>query len=284
MILVADSGSTKCDWIVFDQKEQFEFATMGFNPMFHNSDFVIQQIQKASDLIDLAPQITHAYYYGAACSGGSRNAIIYKALKSIFENAEIHVNHDLAGAAIATCKRKQGIACILGTGSNSAYFDGQKTHEEVPALGYILGDEGSGAYFGKKLLTDFLYKQLPENFEQKFIDATQVNKESIFENVYMKPHANVYLASFMRFLTDQKDHPYVKDLIYTGLSAFIDLHIWQYPNHKSLPVHFVGSVCYFFKDILLKACQTHRIQIGTIVRKPIYNLVEHHKLDHYQLV
>jgi N-acetylglucosamine kinase-like BadF-type ATPase len=277
MLVVADSGSTKCDWIFKEGNNQVEVSTQGYNPMFHNAEFITSDLKKYDDIVNNAEKVKELYFYGAGCSSDRLKSIAREGLEKIFPNAKILVEHDLDGAVYAACHGKPGIACILGTGSNSAYFDGEKIHEEVPALGYILGDEGSGSYFGKQLLSRYLYKQLPAHiqilFEKEFPDLTS---DDVFNGVYMKPHANVYLASFMKFLSDNREDRYIQDMVYHGLSRFIDIHIWQYRNFKSVPVHFVGSIAYFFENVLRKAANNHRIQMGRIIRRPVEHLLEYH--------
>lgn len=277
MLLVADSGSTKCDWVFTDGSEKRStYHTMGFNPFFHPTDLIESEIRKNTELSALAPQVQHVYFYGAGASHPSRNAVVEEALKRVFTHAEITVDHDLTGAVFATCGDEPGIACIMGTGSNSCYFDGQDIYEEVPALGYVLGDEAGGTFYGKELLRMFLYHELPEKIHQGLIDRYQLSKESIFEAVYNKPNPNVYLASFMRFLSDNRDSKWVRDFIYNGFSKFINIHIWKYENHKDVPVHFVGSVAFHFQDLLREACKIHRLNIGVITSEPVVNLVDYH--------
>ncbi len=275
MILVADSGSSKCDWVVTDGQEQTLISTMGFNPFFHSTELIASKMREAG-LTEYTHKVDKVFYYGAGCSSPEFNTIIRKAILEIFPQSTVNVDHDLSGAAFATCEGKPGMACILGTGSNSCYFDGEKTIEKVPALGYILGDEGSGAYFGKKLLAAFLYNRLPQKMHKNFQDHYNLSKKEIFENVYMKPNANVYLASFMRFLSGLRDDEGVREMIYQGFSDFIRIHIWCYENHREVPVHFVGSIAYYFEDLLQHACKVHKLKIGNIIKQPVYSLVNHH--------
>jgi len=282
MILVADSGSTKCDWIIVnnDGSKSEKLGTMGFNPFFHHSDFIASKIRENKELLLNSPLITKVFYYGAGCSTPEFCQIVRQGLKQVFTNAEIHVDHDLAGAVYATCSDSPGIACILGTGSNSCIHDGKGgISEQVPALGYILGDEGSGAYFGRKLLTQYLYKNLPEEIHEKFKERYQLTKQNIFENVYMKPNPNVYMASFMRFMSDNRDNDFVKKFMYKGFSEFITIHIWKYPDYKEIPVHFVGSIAYYFEELLTHEAKIHHLTIGNIVRQPVHNLVDYHMKD-----
>lgn len=277
MILVADSGSTKCDWIFTDGADTtLTFHTMGFNPFFHPTDLIESEIRKNEALTAVAPMVEHVFFYGAGASHASRNVIIEKALKAVFTKANVVVDHDLTGAVYATCGDEPGISCILGTGSNSCYFDGKEIHEEVPALGYVLGDEAGGTFYGKELLRMFLYHELPEKIHQALIDRFNLTKEGIFEAVYNKPNPNVYLASFMRFLSDNRDDKWVRDFIYNGFSKFINIHIWKYEMHKDVPVHFVGSVAFHFSDLLKEACKIHRLNVGVITSEPVINLVKYH--------
>ena len=275
MILVADSGSSKCDWIVTDGKNQTLLSTMGFNPFFHNTDIIAAKMIEAG-LGDYAGETKKVFYYGAGCSSPEFNLVVRKAISSVFPHSEVYVDHDLAGAAHATCDHKPGIACILGTGSNSCYFDGENIIEKIPALGYILGDEGSGAYFGKKLLAAYLYNRLPPKIYKNFQDHYNISKKEIFENVYMKPNANVYLASFMRFLSGLRDDVQVREMIYQGFSDFIRIHVWCYENNREVPVHFVGSIAHYFEDLLRHACRVHHLTLGNILKQPVYALVNYH--------
>jgi len=277
MILIADSGSTKCDWIFTNgESQRLSFHTMGFNPFFHNSEMIENEIRKNTELTAVSPLVDHVFFYGAGASSASRNIIIEKALQAVFTKANVVVDHDLTGAVYATCGDEPGISCILGTGSNSCYYDGNVIHEVVPALGYILGDEAGGTYYGKDLLRMFLYNELPEKIHNGLIEQFNLTKEGIFEAIYNKPNPNVYLASFMRFLSDNRDEKWIRDFIYNGFSKFINIHIWKYENHKEVPVHFVGSVAYHFSDLLKEACKIHRINVGVITREPVINLVEYH--------
>jgi hypothetical protein len=278
MLLVADSGSTKCDWILVKSNgERLETNTMGFNPFFHNEELIASEISKNEILMSHADKILNIYFFGAGASSKQRNTIVENGLKKVFKNTvELRVDHDLIGAAIATAEDDPGIACILGTGSNSCYYDGTTVHEVVPALGYILGDEGSGAYFGKILLSKYLYKKLPIELATALENEYGVTKESIFEAVYNKPNPNVYLASFMRFARDHNDHPFFKEMIYKGISGFINIHVWCYENFREVPVHFVGSIAYYFKDTLEEVAKNYRFTIGKIVKKPVTPLADYY--------
>jgi len=277
MLLVADSGSTKCDWLVTSSgEEEGRFHTMGFNPFFHDSELIKSEILKNEGLAQLAPSIKELYFYGAGVSSVDRIAIVEAALKQVFVNAEILVDHDLLGSVFATCGDDNGISCILGTGSNSCLYQGGEIYEEVPALGYILGDEASGAYFGKEILKLFLYHDLPEEINQALISEYKITKEGIFESVYKQPNANVYLASFVRVLSDFKEMPWVKELLLKGFETFLKVHVCKYKNHLELPIHFVGSVAFHFQEVLKEACVNKGLSLGVITNEPILNLLKYH--------
>jgi len=277
MIVVADSGSTKCDWIISNGKEDLKTKTMGFNPFFHSTAEIANAIADNSTLCSKSEEIEAVYFYGAGCSSEDRNMIVKKALMNQFPNAEtILVDHDLTAAALATCGDEPGIACILGTGSNSCYFDGQKVTEAVPALGYILGDEGSGSYFGKILLREFLYNRLPSDLQKEFGDEFGLTKERIFTEVYSNEIPNVYLASFMKFVSDRKEHPYMREMIYDGLAFFAYAHIMCFPGYRETPVHVVGSIGYYFQDILEEVADNYRFTLARVEKRPIQNLLTYH--------
>ena len=291
MILVADSGSTKSDWILIDKdNNQYNTYTMGFNPFFHSTELVEEKLNENELFKEKKDEVSEVYFYGAGCSSVSRNKIIEDGLRRVFTNALlILVDHDLTGAALATTEGEKGISCIIGTGSNSCYFDGIKTHEEVPALGYILGDEGSGSYFGKILLSEWLYHRMPEELSTKFEQEYNLTKEGIFEAVHHKPNPNVYLASFMPFVSANYSHPYLKDMMYQGLAKFINIHVWCYANFRDVPVHFVGSIAYYFKDVLEELARNHRFTVGKIEKRPIdplaiYQYNKSKKLDESESV
>lgn len=277
MILIAESGSTKTDWVLVGQNNNLSyFKTMGFNPFFHASEFIAEKIKSNSDLNASSLKVTRVYFYGAGCSSKNMSSIIQKGLKQVFNNADISVDHDLLACAYATYEGEPSISCILGTGSNSCYFDGENLIEEVPAIAYVLGDEGSGSYYGKKLLRDYLYNLLPLNIKEDLEKQLGISKSIIFENVYMKPHANVYLASFMKFINTQYHTDYVVNMIEQGMEEFIKIHVCCYPNYKNVKTHFIGSISKLFERELKKAAELHDVKLGNIVRKPVDNLVQYH--------
>ena len=277
MILIADSGSTKCDWKLMDgTREVGAISTMGFNPFFHSESIISATIKAQGMLYKYAEKVDEIYIYSAGCSSPELNKVLENGLKSVFRKAKIHVDHDVLGAALAACQGKEGIACILGTGSNSCYYDGETIYEEIPSLAYILGDEGSGSWYGKQVLRDYLYKEpIPEELRQELVDQGH-DKTSILENIYMQPHANVYLASFMKTISKFRDTEYVDSMIHAGMRAFLERHVCCFKNHKEVTTNFVGSIAYYFQDILKEEAEKLGITVGNIIKKPIDGLVEYH--------
>lgn len=283
MLVIADSGSTKCDWrIVAEDKSFRDFSTIGINPYFHNEDVIEAELRKNQELIEFAESAKALFFYGAGCSSPELKRIAEQGLYRVFPNARIYVDHDLVGAAFAVYEDDPCIACILGTGSNSCHFDGDIVREEVPALAYILGDEGSGSYFGKKLLADFLYKRLPKNISDALIDQFGLTKDIIIDRVYMKPHANVYLASFMKFISSFKSEPYVQDILLEGIGRFMDIHVTCFRDFQRVKTHFIGSVAFYHEDILRQAAEMRNIQVGKIIKKPIDGLYDYHIKNYFE--
>lgn len=274
MLIIAESGSTKTNWLT-ENKELFE--TIGFNPLFFSSEDIYHELLKHDQLHAARKQFTKIFFYGASCSSDERNQIISVAMKKFFDNAEvIQVDHDLKAAALATYDGRPGVACILGTGSNSCFYDGKEVSEEVPALGYVLGDEGSGAYFGKKLLAKFLYHELPEATTKLLRDDYGLEKEKIFDAVYKKPHANVYLASFAKALTDSTDKEFMQKFAEEGFTDFFSHHVCCYKNYQNYPVHFVGSIAFHFRNELQKVADKFGCELGVVDKNPVYRLLDWH--------
>lgn len=281
IILIADSGSTKSDWLAIDEHGEVlaQFNTMGFNPYFHSADKVESELNGTEEMLEIAEKVEKTYFYGAGSSSVEMCSIIKEGLSRVLVNSEIHVGHDLDGAAYSTWSGEPSITCILGTGSNSCYFDGEKTSEEVPSLAYILGDEGSGSWFGKRLLQGFFYKQLPQHIHEDFIrefGEEESKVTSVNKRVYKEEGPNVYLASFTKFLGKHKSDPMIKQWLLDGFHAFLSVHVECYSNFKDVPVHFIGSIAYHFKDELVEACNQRGIRVGNMIKKPIDGLADYH--------
>ncbi|MBK0383293.1 N-acetylglucosamine kinase [Pedobacter sp. SD-b] len=273
MLLVADGGSSKTDWILLNQDQSIErFHTGGLNPFFTTEKEIIKSLQHFQPFKPIAEKITELYFFGAGCSSPDRRELVSNALTGIFKNAFVSVESDTLGSAIATCKDKPGFSCVLGTESNISFFDGKEVFPSKLGLGYILGEEGSGTYFGKILLTDFLYGNAPEEILRSFDETYRINKDMVIKNLYQKPFPNYFIASFAQFMGKHLDHPYVQELLLKGFDDFITTHIRSYPNYKEYYAHFVGSISFYFKDYLKLACTKHQVNIGTIIEKPIEEL------------
>jgi len=276
MIIIIESGSTKSDWrLIKDSNVINNFTTIGYNPFFHNEDFIKDDLQKHANICKIANKVKQIYFFGAGCSSNDLKNVVYKGFSKVFINAVIEVDHDLVASALSTYEGSPAITCILGTGSNSCYFDGINCLEEVPALGYVLGDEGSGSYFGKQIITAYLYNQLPGNLLKDFNDTYNLSKDEILHSVYSKPNVNKYLASFAKFLSKNIDEEYVKKLLVDGFCLFISKHVYCYKRYETIQVNFVGSIAFYFQDSLLQACEKMNIQLGSIIQKPIDGLVSY---------
>jgi len=275
MIIIVESGSTKSDWVLLNGSKQTTFKTIGLNPYFHTEIDVENAILENKDLASYKNDVEQIKFFGAGCSAPHLNAVIQRGIQNVFKKAEVSIDHDLMACAYATYNGAPAISCILGTGSNSCYFDGEKVYEEVPALGYILGDEGSGSYFGKKLIADFMYKKLPKVMADKLREEGW-NKDRLVDLIYRKSHANVFLASFMPTIVAFKDEPYVKDMVKKGFAHFVENHVMCFENYATTQVHFVGSVAHYFADILAEVLSEKEISLGNIVRRPIDGLIAYH--------
>ncbi|MEJ6582524.1 MAG: ATPase [Crocinitomicaceae bacterium] len=275
MILVVESGSTKADWMLVKDGKEAVFNTKGLNPFYHSKEDILIELNDHLELDVIKSDVRKIYFYGAGCSSPELNAIIEFGLQEFFTNAEIQVNHDLAACAYACYEGEPLISAILGTGSNSCYFDGENVTEVVPALSYILGDEGSGCHFGKRILADFLYNRLPDPISKE-LKQMGINKAVINESVYMKPDANVFIASFMPVLIRHKSLNYSQALIEKNFQEFIDVHIKCYADYKKVKVHFVGSVASLLQDELKAVCDKNDIRIGSIICRPLDKLVKYH--------
>lgn len=276
MVIIADCGSTKCDWLlVHGGRDQQLENTVGFSPFFHTTA-EIAEIVKTQLLPKLNPaDVEQVWFYGTGVHDEHRGEIVAAALRSVFPNAGVEVEHDLLASARATCKHSAGIACILGTGSNSCYYDGHKILDNVTSLGWLLGDEGSGTHLGKALLRAWFYRELPADLNAAFNEAYPEGPDAIKDRVYEKG-ANAYLATFTRFLGDHLAHPYIQKLVAESLGEFLDRHVCKYSGYQHVPVHFVGSIAHHFQMVLEKCMEERKLHLGVIIRKPIYPLAEYH--------
>lgn len=275
-ILIADSGSTKCEWCLLANGKKKVIYTQGISPYFLNALQIEGLLNK-----ELVPKLKQAeidqvFYYGTGLASTENVKLLKKILKKVFIHAEVEATEDMSAAARALCGKQKGIACILGTGSNSCYFDGKKIVNGIPGLGYILGDEGSGAYLGKKVLQYYLYRTFDEELRYRFDAKYVTNRSEILENIYKKPLPNRYLASFAIFLAENRGHYMVENIIEDGLNDFFFMHLCKYKEIWKHPVHFTGGVAYGFRDVIKELCNTYEFQLGTILQKPMEGLVKFH--------
>lgn len=277
MILIADSGSSKTDWRVIHSDHKIsQHRGLGFNPYYQSSEEMAIQMQDEF-LISLKNEIEEVYYYGAGCSTEERRKEVSEALKTVFSGSKVHVDHDLSAAARATCGHQSGIACILGTGSNSCDYDGQKIVDTRPAPGFILGDEGGGGYIGRQFLKDFINEEMPADIYSMVVEKFHLDAHTIQDHVYRKPFPNRYMASFCRFITEHKNDSYCYMLYYNSFKDFFAKHIMKYKDYKEKRVNFVGSIAYFNSDILRKAALDSEININLILESPIAGLTLYHQ-------
>jgi glucosamine kinase len=277
MILFADSGSTKTSWLLYDDttKSRKYFETLGINPIIHHHEEIYQKVFSNSELVAIAPKVNEIKFFGAGCSSTERNNLAASALKSIFANATIEIDHDMKAAAYAICGNQPGIACILGTGSNSIFFDGETLVESYAGIGYILGDEASGAYFGKTILRDFLYHLLPEEIEQYLLTDYKLDKNTIFQLVYKEASPNRYLASFAPVLSKFRDTDYAQVVLQKGFTEFFDFHVSCFENFQDYPIGFVGSIANHFKPELEKVANDFECTLGKFVTNPIDDIADY---------
>lgn len=280
MILIADSGSTKTHWCLMATNGQCsEFFMDGINPFYQTPDAIKNSVtnQLLPQMAHLmwAGKITRIFFYGAGCTP-EKSPLLAMALKMIFKGAEVEVYSDMVGAARGLLGHKEGIACILGTGSNSCLYDGEKFTKNVPALGFILGDEGSGAVLGKRLVADLLKNQMTDELKEKFLKQFNITQADIIEHVYRQPFPNRYLASLSKFCAENIADPMIYALVYDHFNQFVIRNLKQYP---AVPVGFIGSIAYYYQDVLKKVLADNGLELAQIMQSPMEGLKEYHKGD-----
>lgn len=278
MIIIADSGSTKTTWCLQEQTGGgiTTLQTSGINPFYQSESEICEQLEH--EFTADFSHVSQIHFYGAGCSNAAVNVIVGSALHRFFGTEKIKIESDLAAAARALCQHEPGIACILGTGSNSCFYDGKKIATQVPPLGFILGDEGSGAVMGRRLLSDVLKNQLPDYVIQTFFETYAITQAEILENMYRKPFPNRYAAQFTRFLHDNLHEDSLRNLVASEFVRFIERNVLQYVQASSLPVHFSGSIAWYFREILVEAIHASGLQTGKIIREPMQELLKYHQL------
>ena len=274
--IIADSGATKCQWTIVQQNKKKTITTIGISPYFLSTEEIILIIEKAFDKKVDYNAIKDVYFYGTGLSNASNVQTIKKALKTLFKKASFDIQTDLMAIARAACMNQKGVACILGTGSNAGFYNGKKIIKNSPGLGYVLGDEGSGTYLGKKVLQYYLYKTFDEDLMNAFEQKYHLDKSTILNKVYKEPLANRYIAQFTEFLVENRGHYMIENIIEDGLNDFFFTHLNKLNESWLHPIHFVGSVAYGFRDVLKQLAEGYEIELGKIVKSPMDGLIEYH--------
>ena len=275
--IIADSGATKCQWTIVQNNKKQSISTIGISPYFLSTDEIAAILVKAFSKKINVEKINAIYFYGTGLSNPDNVKSLKKALRLVFKNATLDIQTDLVAAARATCQKNKGIACILGTGSNTGYYNGKIIAKNSPGLGYVLGDEGSGAYLGKKVVQYYLYQTFDEELMAGFTKRFNTSKDEILNNVYKQPLANRYLATYAIFLSENRGHYMIENIIEDGLNDFFFTHLYKFKESWKLPINFVGSVAYGFKDVLKELCHTYELELGKVLKAPMEGLITYHK-------
>lgn len=282
MILVADSGSTKADFVALekDGKHIFSTETLGLNPEVLTKDEIIARLDQRFDILHNKNKVEKLFFYGAGC-GTDRMKNHFKTIfEEYFPSAKVSVREDTYAAAYATNPtNEKAIICILGTGSNCSYFDGKTLIQKVQSLGYIAMDDASGNHFGRELIRQYYFNKMPKHLAEKFEKEYDLDADVIKENFYKKPNPNAYLASFAKFLIMHKNELSFQKVIFDELELFIENYVKQFEDYKEVPVHFIGSIAFYLKEELKTALDKHHIKLGNVLRRPMDGLVEYHKIN-----
>lgn len=282
MVLIVDSGSTKCDWIAVDNngKQLFDkIRTPGLNPAILKENELKKIIRKSKELSQINSEVTHVFFYGAGCGTEKPRTMLTHVLQFIFLNAVVEVQEDTMAAVRATLNHddEAAVVCIMGTGSNCSYYDGNKLHQKVKSLGYIIMDDASGNYYGKQLIRDYYFNHMPENIKVAFSSSYNLEEDFIKYHLYKQPNANAYLATFAEFMFLNKDSEYMKNLIKNGLRLFAKNMILQFKEEiKTVPVHFAGSIAFFSQEEINEIAKEFNFKVGNFARRPIEGLVSYH--------
>lgn len=279
MILITDGGSTKCDWILLDQKGDvvLKTRTKGLNPAVVPEENIRERILANQDLLPFVTKITVVDFFGAGCGTKTPIRLLTRILSEIFPLATVSVNEDMV-AAVYAATTKPGIVCILGTGSNSCYFDGTHIHNGMESLGYSLMDEASGNYFGKRLIRDYFYKKMPSQLALEFENKFNLDPDEIKNHLYKRHNPNMYLASFAEFIFTSKEvNGYFYKLITEGMLKFIEYRILCFKESQNVPIHFIGSIAHFSEDIIKDCMKPYNLELGNIIRRPIDGLIDYYR-------
>lgn len=278
MVAIVDGGSTKCDWVILDDAKKviLKAETIGFNPNNISAELILPEIEKNDGLQSVKNGIKKVFFYGSGCGVAENRAIIERELKKFFLDSEIVVKEDLTAAAYSAYNGKPAIVCILGTGSNSCYFDGENIKIELPSLGFLIGDEGSGSAIGKQLVRRYFMKKLPQDLHHAFEGKYHLTIDDALRNMYHNPRANAYLADFNKFVVEHKSHPYFQKMVFEEMKNFFDYQVLPYDEAKDAEINFIGSIAYYYENILRSAAAELNLTVGHVVQKPIESLVNYH--------
>ena len=279
MVLITDGGSTKCDWILLDQKGDvvLKTRTKGLNPAVVPEENIRERILANHDLLPFVPKIAVVDFFGAGCGTKTPIRLLTRILLEIFPSAKVSVNEDMV-AAVYAATTKPGIVCILGTGSNSCFFDGTHIHNGIESLGYSLMDEASGNYFGKRLIRDYFYKKMPSQLALEFENRFSLDPDEIKNHLYKRHNPNMYLASFAEFIFTSKEvNGYFYKLITEGMLKFIEYRILCFKESQNVPIHFIGSIAHFSEDIIKDCMKPYNLELGNIIRRPIDGLIDYYR-------
>lgn len=275
--LIADSGATKAEWCLIKGKKKINVFTQGISPYFLTAAQIVAILKQELVPALKSAEVGEIYYYGTGCINVNNVSIVKKALRTVFTEAEkVEVTHDVMGAARALYGDEKGVACILGTGSSACFYNGKKITINKPGLGYVLGDEGSGAYLGKKVLQYYLYKTFDEELNGRFELKYNLTPSEVLDNIYKKPMANRYLASFAPFLSENRGHYMVENIIEDSINDFFFQHICKFRESWTQPVSFVGGISFYFKDVLEELCRSYEFTLGKILKNPMEGLSVYH--------
>lgn len=278
MLAIVDGGSTKCDWVILnDHKETlFRTETAGFNPNILPVDQIAHHLEENPALTEYRENLTKIYFYGSGCGVPENQKKVAGALSDFFKNANCTVREDLLAAAYAAYNGEPAIVCILGTGSNSCYFDGKNMKTELPSLGFLLGDEGSGCALGKLLVKNYFMKKLPEDLKREFQQEFSLTINDLLANMYHNPRANAYLAEFSKFINPRISHPFLQQMVFSEIKNYLNFQVLPYEESKTCEINFIGSIAHYYEEILQSAVADLNLKMGKVVQKPIENLVDYH--------
>ena len=278
MILVADSGSTKTNWIVLDEHGEiyYKVNTEGLNPAVFSKEVLHERIISKEELFDIREDVERIHFYGAGCGTQTARNYLREVFNGIFVNATVEIFEDTIAAVKSLQTDSPGIVCILGTGSNCSYFDGKETHQKIVSLGYIIMDDASGNYYGKQIVRDYYFHKMPADLAKKFETNYDLSPDTIKEKLYKGGSPNTYLAEVGRFLIENKDSEYAQNIVKIGLRLFVENQILQFEESKNIPIHFVGSIAHFLHDEIVEVLGEYDLKLGKIVRHPITTLAKSH--------